>query len=143
MKSIFQKGFQKYHPLDFCPPQKMRIILDPFNFRQWIRFWSFHPLQWICAFPSQVYKRLTGDVLLSSGVVAYLGAFTVDFRNDCIAEWVKICQREKITCSENFSLNHTLGEPVKIRDWQIAGQTLIRKKFFNLDENLVDICFLF
>ena len=27
------------------------------------------------------YDRITGDVLLSSGVVAYLGPFTVDFRN--------------------------------------------------------------
>lgn len=27
------------------------------------------------------YVRLTGDVLLSSGIVAYLGAFTVDYRN--------------------------------------------------------------
>lgn len=25
-----------------------------------------------------------GDVLLSAGVVAYMGAFTVDFRNVCI-----------------------------------------------------------
>lgn len=27
------------------------------------------------------YDRITGDVLLSSGVVAYLGPFAVDFRN--------------------------------------------------------------
>ena len=27
------------------------------------------------------YHNATGDVLLSSGVVAYLGAFTVDLRN--------------------------------------------------------------
>ncbi|XP_020912414.1 dynein heavy chain 3, axonemal [Exaiptasia diaphana] len=27
------------------------------------------------------YTKVTGDVLLSSGVVAYLGPFTVDFRN--------------------------------------------------------------
>ena len=27
------------------------------------------------------YTKVTGDVLLSSGVVAYLGTFTVDFRN--------------------------------------------------------------
>ena len=27
------------------------------------------------------YDRITGDVLLSSGVVAYLGPFTVGFRN--------------------------------------------------------------
>jgi len=69
----------------------------------------------------QVYNRLTGDVLLSSGVVAYLGAFTVDFRNECINEWLKLCAKVKIPCSSNFSLNLTLGEPVKIREWQIAG----------------------
>ena len=27
------------------------------------------------------YLNITGDVLLSAGVVAYLGAFTVEFRN--------------------------------------------------------------
>ena len=32
------------------------------------------------------YDRITGDVLLSSGVVAYLGPFTVDFRN---VSWTK------------------------------------------------------
>ncbi len=30
------------------------------------------------------YINITGDVLLSSAVVAYLGAFTVDFRNVCL-----------------------------------------------------------
>lgn len=29
---------------------------------------------------SNLYTNITGDVLLSAGVVAYLGAFTVDFR---------------------------------------------------------------
>lgn len=33
------------------------------------------------------YDRITGDVLLSSGVVAYLGPFTVDFRN---VRWTKV-----------------------------------------------------
>ena len=32
-----------------------------------------------------------------------------------------LCNKEKIPCSENFSLNGTLGEPVTIREWQIAG----------------------
>lgn len=29
----------------------------------------------------ELYVKLTGDVLLGSGVVAYLGAFTVSYRN--------------------------------------------------------------
>ena len=35
--------------------------------------------------------------------------------------WILLCNKEKIPCSENFSLNATLGEPVAIREWQIAG----------------------
>lgn len=29
----------------------------------------------------ELYIKITGDVLLSAGVVAYLGAFTVNYRN--------------------------------------------------------------
>ncbi|XP_041362756.1 dynein heavy chain 3, axonemal-like isoform X2 [Gigantopelta aegis] len=65
--------------------------------------------------------NITGDVLLSSGVVAYLGAFTVDFRQDIMKEWHRMCKEKDIPCSEIFSLNQTLGEPVKIRAWNIAG----------------------
>ena len=67
------------------------------------------------------YINITGDVLISSGVVAYLGAFTVDFRLEAIAQWHKICKDKKIPCSSVFSVNATLGEPVKIRAWNIAG----------------------
>jgi dynein heavy chain len=31
------------------------------------------------------------------------------------------CKEKKIPCSDVFSLTNTLGEPVKIRAWQIAG----------------------
>ncbi|CAF0750041.1 unnamed protein product [Didymodactylos carnosus] len=67
------------------------------------------------------YVQLTGDILLSAGVVAYLGPFTVNFRNDCIKKWIELCRSKKIPCSDVFSLNATLGDPVKIRAWQIAG----------------------
>ena len=40
---------------------------------------------------------------------------------ECLAEWIRLCREVKIPCSENFLLSTTLGEPVKIRDWQIAG----------------------
>jgi dynein heavy chain len=33
------------------------------------------------------YEHLTGDVLLSSAVIAYLGPFTQTFRAACIADW--------------------------------------------------------
>uniref|UniRef100_A0A3B3VZN4 Dynein axonemal heavy chain 3 n=1 Tax=Poecilia latipinna TaxID=48699 RepID=A0A3B3VZN4_9TELE len=65
--------------------------------------------------------RQLGDILLSSGTVSYLGAFTVDYRIDCQEQWHKLCQEKKIPCSEDFALTSTLGNQVAIRAWQIAG----------------------
>ncbi|XP_029142079.1 dynein heavy chain 12, axonemal [Protobothrops mucrosquamatus] len=68
-----------------------------------------------------IYDNLTGDVLVSAGVIAYLGAFTAGFRQECTKEWSKLCQVKNIPCSESFSLSKTLGDPIKIRAWNIAG----------------------
>ncbi|XP_075239189.1 dynein axonemal heavy chain 7-like isoform X2 [Convolutriloba macropyga] len=68
-----------------------------------------------------IYDNLTGDVLVSSGIIAYLGAFTSAFRADCAKNWAKICKEKKIACSPVFSLKETLGEPIKIRAWNING----------------------
>ena len=67
-------------------------------------------------------------------MVAYLGAFTVDFRMECVQEWVAVCRKKKISCSQNFSLNRTLGDPVKIRAWQIAGLPV---DSFSVDNGIV------
>ena len=36
------------------------------------------------------YDALTGDVLLSAGVMSYLGAFTIEFRRDTVQQWVDL-----------------------------------------------------
>ena len=38
------------------------------------------------------YDNLTGDVLVASGVIAYLGAFTAKYRDDCVKDWTKFCK---------------------------------------------------
>ncbi|XP_033631251.1 dynein heavy chain 3, axonemal-like [Asterias rubens] len=80
------------------------------------------------------YIKIVGDVLISSGVVAYLGAFTVDFRQQATEEWQKLCQERMIPCSDTFSLTATLGEPVKIRAWNIAGLPV---DSFSVDNGIV------
>ncbi|XP_030596674.1 dynein heavy chain 3, axonemal isoform X2 [Archocentrus centrarchus] len=67
------------------------------------------------------YTNLTGDILLSSGIVSYLGAFTVDYRVECLEQWRIVSKEKKIPCSEDFTLSNTLGNQVAIRAWQIAG----------------------
>jgi hypothetical protein len=38
------------------------------------------------------YENLTGDVLVAAGVIAYLGAFTSGFRQECTEDWSKLCK---------------------------------------------------
>lgn len=87
-------------------------------------------------------EALTGDVLLTSGFIAYLGAFTSTFRERCMARWTTLIREAEISCTcsvpsegpnslikgnvpdtENtaFSLVQVLGEPVKIRSWTMCG----------------------
>ncbi|XP_015987103.2 dynein heavy chain 12, axonemal isoform X12 [Rousettus aegyptiacus] len=81
-----------------------------------------------------VYENLIGDVLVSAGVIAYLGAFTSGFRQTCTKNWSILCKEKKIPCSEEFSLSKTLGDPVKIRAWNIAG---LPTDTFSIDNGVI------
>jgi dynein heavy chain len=78
--------------------------------------WSF-----ISSELDQLAENLIGDILISSGIIAYLGAFTIVYRNEMVKIWSKACQERNIQCSQNFSLVKTLGDPVLLRDWTIFG----------------------
>ena len=67
------------------------------------------------------YENLTGDVLISSGLVAYLGAFTLEYRAGIIQEWASKLRGQGIACAENFSLISVLGDPVENQEWHIQG----------------------
>uniref|UniRef100_A0A8C2TBE9 Dynein axonemal heavy chain 7 n=1 Tax=Coturnix japonica TaxID=93934 RepID=A0A8C2TBE9_COTJA len=78
------------------------------------------------------YVNLTGDVLISSGIVAYLGAFTSSYRKT--TEWTLLCKAKNIPCSDDFALTTTLGEPVEIRAWNIAG---LPSDAFSIDNGII------
>ncbi|KAM6256904.1 dynein axonemal heavy chain 12 [Porphyrio hochstetteri] len=81
-----------------------------------------------------IYDNLTGDVLISAGVIAYLGVFTAGFRQECTKDWSKLCKEKNIRCSEVFSLSKTLGDPIKIRAWNIAG---LPTDVFSVDNGVI------
>jgi len=65
------------------------------------------------------YENVTGDVVLASGVIAYMGAFIASYRDDAIQQWSTLLGQKKISCTAGFSLQDTLGSPVEIRNWVI------------------------
>jgi len=119
---------------------------------------------------SERLHNIFGDVLVSAAVVAYLGPFTVDFRQVnntiilppkvrdvtlrinrslsinlfsllpalqiCLTDWLSLCVTQKIPCSKVFSLIGTLGDPVKIRDWHLAGLPI---DTFSIDNGIMVI----
>jgi len=68
-----------------------------------------------------VYTNLTGDVLVSSGMIAYLGAFTSAYRSELTTDWVANCLQREIPSSGKFNINSVLGDPAAVRNWTIFG----------------------
>ncbi|EDW73522.2 uncharacterized protein Dwil_GK16602 [Drosophila willistoni] len=66
-------------------------------------------------------SNIVGDVLLAGGCTAYLGFFTTEYRVSILDDWNALCLRRRIPCSETFTLATTLGHPMTIRAWSLAG----------------------
>ena len=82
----------------------------------------------------ELYIKQTGDVLISAGIMAYLGPFTSQYRDEIIAKWVSRCQEFAVPCSDNVSLTATLGDSVLIRDWNIQG---LPTDSFSVDNGII------
>jgi len=62
---------------------------------------------------------LVGDIIISSGIIAYLGVFTSEFRTYAIDSWVQLMKSFKIKSTEPFNLAVVLGNNVKIQKWHL------------------------
>lgn len=80
------------------------------------------------------YNNVVGNILVSAGVIAYLGVFTGAYRDNCISQWVKLLREKGIDCSERFSLHRVLGDPVVIRKW---GLQQLPKDEFSIDNAII------
>ncbi|XP_058931925.1 dynein axonemal heavy chain 1 [Kogia breviceps] len=65
--------------------------------------------------------NIFGDVLVAAGFVAYLGPFTGQYRTVLYDSWVKQLTTHHVPHTSKPTLIGTLGNPVKIRSWQVAG----------------------
>ncbi|EER06065.1 dynein heavy chain, putative [Perkinsus marinus ATCC 50983] len=65
------------------------------------------------------YNNLSGDILIASGIIAYLGVFTASYRSDVMVQWLGKLQELKIPASPQFNLQNCIGDAVKIRQWVI------------------------
>ena len=80
------------------------------------------------------YTNLLGDVLMASGVIAYLGPFTIPYRNEAVAQWQALSAEKRLPSSEKFDLQEIVGDPVQIRAWTIQG---LPTDSFSIDNGIV------
>lgn len=57
-------------------------------------------------------KGVLGDCVLCAGIIAYLGAFPISYREMTIAKWQEILTSLKIKSAEKFSLQNVLSDPL-------------------------------
>ena len=67
------------------------------------------------------YVKLTGDILLSSALVVYLGSEGQEDRQQILQNWMKKCQENNVPFSDNFSLFNVLGDEITRQAWQLNG----------------------
>lgn len=68
---------------------------------------------------SEELTFVVGNVVISSGVVAYLGPFLNKYRVEAVEQWCSMCKERKIIFSENFSLERFCGNPIDIQAWKL------------------------
>ncbi|XP_009915551.2 dynein axonemal heavy chain 1 [Haliaeetus albicilla] len=66
-------------------------------------------------------NNITGDMLVAAGFVAYLGPFTGHYRTGLCKEWLRQLSENNIPHTKEPNLISTLGDPMEIHSWQIAG----------------------
>ncbi|XP_066905838.1 dynein axonemal heavy chain 6 isoform X4 [Halyomorpha halys] len=67
------------------------------------------------------FNNLVGDVLVAAACVAYLGAFTNNYREELSSLWLSEIKRLQIPASATFSLIQVLADAYEIRLWNTCG----------------------
>ena len=66
------------------------------------------------------YANLVGDVLVSAGYVAYLGAFTPAYRSKIAGGWREKLIELNLPYTIGCDIRQTLADPVTIRGWNVC-----------------------
>ena len=80
------------------------------------------------------FINVTGDILLSSGFIAYIGPFTAKYRKDIVEQWSAALRKEGIPTADTFHLTDAVGDAVKIRQWVIEE---LPNDFISIDNAII------
>jgi dynein heavy chain len=64
---------------------------------------------------------IPGNCLISAGMVAYAGPFTVEYRSIMEKEWLTIMEKLELPFTENISMRKYLTNPIELMQWNVNG----------------------
>lgn len=64
---------------------------------------------------------LSGDILLSSGLIAYLGILPHEMRRNCIDSWLTYLLQRNILCSLEFDVAACVSNELEMQHWHLHG----------------------
>ncbi|CCW68744.1 unnamed protein product [Phytomonas sp. Hart1] len=66
-------------------------------------------------------KYIVGDVLIATATISYCGPLTGLYRKQLLDKWKDVLKANNVRISAECNLVHTMGDPVKIQEWQLNG----------------------
>ena len=66
-------------------------------------------------------KSIVGNVLISAGIMTYLGPLPESFRKQLIAKWIEIIKSQKLSISHNYNFIEIIGDRLLLREWYNKG----------------------
>lgn len=64
---------------------------------------------------------LAGDLLLASGLIAYLGVLPHEMRGSCVDAWLRHLLDRHILCSTAFNVAACVSNDIELQDWHLQG----------------------
>ncbi|CAG5048847.1 unnamed protein product [Parnassius apollo] len=82
----------------------------------------------------KLFDNLAGDILVSCGIISYLGPYTLPVRLNAIKEWRQLVINLDMPHSSIFVFKDVLGTDIKIQNWCIAG---LPRDSFSIDNGVI------
>lgn len=80
-------------------------------------------------------KNVVGDSILCSGIIAYMGAFPISYREETIKNWQMILEQNQLLFSAGFNLQGVLSDEITISQW--TGQYKLPNDSFSIDNAII------
>ncbi|EAS04067.1 axonemal dynein heavy chain (macronuclear) [Tetrahymena thermophila SB210] len=76
-----------------------------------------------------------GDCMISAGIIAYLGAFPISYREEVIQAWKNLLIEYKILFSQDFNIQNILCNPITIGQW--TNRYKLPNDSFSIDNAII------